>query len=111
MPIVLQNPYTPTVPTYDKIHLDHMTVSLEKTVYAKTQIVARVRPYYQDPVTGEKSFSPDHREIVIDDAEAWAVQKAQTTGDMRGIEAANHIKAIVALLVETSTDLGSTTLV
>jgi hypothetical protein len=32
-------------------------------------------------------------------------------GDMRGVEADDHIKAIVALLVETMTDLGETQVV
>ena len=107
MPVVLSAPYVPTVPTYDRIHLDHMTIVLEKTNYAKTSIQARIRPYYQNEA-GEKTFCPDSKEIYIDDAEAWAIQKAQSTGDMRGVEAANHIKAIVSLLVETQTDLGDT---
>ena len=111
MPVILQTPYTPNVPTYDKIHLDHLTVSLEKTNYAKTQIVARLRPYYQDPVTNEKTFSPDTKDVVIEDAEAWAIAMAQTSGDMRGVEAGNHITSIVALLVETSTNLGTTQVV
>jgi hypothetical protein len=106
MPVVLQTPYTPTVPTYDKIHLDHLTIVLEKTNYSKTSIQARVRPYYQDPVTMEKLFSPDSHEIYIDDADAWAYGLA-TNGDMRGAEAGGHIKAIVALLVETQTTLGT----
>jgi hypothetical protein len=110
MPVVLTTPYTPTVPTYDKIHLDHITIVLEKNNYAKTSIQARVRPYYQDPNTGEKTFSPDATEIYIDDAVQWAVNLAQVS-DMRGIEAEGHIKAIVALLVETETSLGGTTIV
>lgn len=110
MPVVLQNPYVPAVPTYDKIHLDHITITLEKTQYAKAQIQARVRPYYQDPDTGEKSFSPDAQTIVIDDAEAFAIELAGQ-GDMRGVDAMNNIKAIVAFLVETKTSLGSTQIV
>jgi hypothetical protein len=111
MPIVLQNPYVPSVPAYDKIHLDHLTIVLEKTNYSKTSIQARIRPYFQDPETGEKSFCPDSKEIYIDDAEAWAIEKAQTTGDMRGVQAGDLIKQIVALLVETQTDLGGVTTV
>lgn len=109
MPVVLQNPYVPAVPSYDKIHLDHLTITLERTDYAKTQIQARVRPYYQD-AEGKKTFSPEAQEIFIDDADAWAAQLAGT-GDMRGVTAGDHIKAIVGLLVDTRTDLGSTEIV
>ena len=106
MPVVLQTPYTPSVPTYDKVHMDHLTITLERTEYAKTRIQARVRPYYQDPVTGKKSFSPEHTEIAIDDAEQWIIGLAQQ-GDLRGVEAEVHIKSILALLVETCTSLGN----
>lgn len=110
MPIVLQTPYVPSVPTYDKVHLDHLTITLERTVYAKAQIQARIRMYYQDPVTLEKHFSPDSKDIVIGDAEQFAVSLFQN-GDTRGIEAMEHVKAIVAFLVETQTEFGATTIV
>lgn len=106
MPVLLTNPYVPEVPQYDKIHLDHLTITLEKTDYAKTQIQARIRMYFQGE-DGVKHFSSESKEIFIDDAQAWVVQLAMQ-GDMRGVEADNHIKAIVALLVETQTNLGST---
>jgi hypothetical protein len=109
MPVILNTPYVPTVPQYDKVHLDHLTIMLEKTDYAKTQIQARVRMYYQGE-DGVKHFSSEHREIFIDDATSWVTQLAMG-GDMRGVEADNHIKAIVALLVETMTDLGETQVV
>lgn len=108
MPVLLTNPYVPPSPSYDKVHLDHMTITLERTNYAKTQIQARVRLYYQDPTTGEKTFSPDTRDVVIDDGEQWATALAMQ-GDMRGAEAANAIRQIVALLVSTSTGLGNAT--
>ena len=106
MPVILNTPYVPEVPQYDKIHLDHLTITLEKTDYAKTQIQARVRMYYQGQ-DGVKHFSSESKEIFINDAAAWVTQLAMQ-GDMRGVEADNHIKAIVALLVETQTTLGST---
>ncbi len=106
MPVILTTPYVPTVPQYDKVHLDHLTITLEKTDYAKTQIQARVRMYYQGE-DGVKHFCPEHKEIVIDDAQAWVMQLAMQ-GDMRGVEADTHIKSIVALLVETQTNLGGT---
>jgi hypothetical protein len=107
MPVILNTPYVPSVPQYDKVHLDHLTIMLEKTDYAKTQIQARVRMYYQGE-DGVKHYSTEHKEIFIDDAGAWVMQLAMG-GDMRGVEADNHIKAIVALLVETMTNLGTTT--
>jgi len=107
MPITLNSPYIPNVPQFDKIHLDALTIALEKTNYAKTNIQARIRMYYQDPVTGAKTFSTETREISIPDAEAWAIELAGQA-DMRGIQAAGYIKEIVALLVSTQTDLGNT---
>lgn len=106
MPVILNSPYVPPTPTYDKIHLDHFTLTRERTDYSKTQIQARIRLYYQDPTTGKKHFSPDTRDIVVEDAEAWVLQLGQA-GDLRGIASEEHIKNIVALLVETKTDLGS----
>lgn len=105
MPVVLETPYTPPAPDYDKIHLESLLVLLEQTDYAKTQIQARIRPYYQDE-TGHKVFSPESRDILVEDAEKWVTELAQQ-GDMRGVEAGNHIKSIVALLVATKTDLGT----
>lgn len=106
MPVILNSPYVPPAPAYDKIHLDSFTLTRQRTDYSLTQIQARIRLYYQDPATGKKYFSPDTRDIVIDDAEAWIVQLGQA-GDLRGIAAEEHIKNIVALLVETKTDLGT----
>lgn len=106
MPIVLNSPYTPVVPSFDKIHLDSLVIALEKTEYAKAQIQARVRLYSQDPVSGIKTFSQEVREISIPDAEAWAISLAQQN-DMRGLTAAGHIKEIVALLVATQTEFGN----
>lgn len=106
MPIILDTPFVPPAPSYDKIHLDHLTITLERTNYAKTQIQARVRLYYQDPDTGDKTFSPDTRDISITDGEQWMMSLA-IQGDMRGIEVANAIKQLVALLVATETDLGN----
>ena len=108
MPVLLTTPFVPPAPSYDKVHLDHLTVTLERTTYAKTQIQARVRLYYQDPVTGDKTFAPDTRDVSILDGEQWATALAMQ-GDMRCVEAANAIKQIVALLVATETDLGNTT--
>lgn len=108
MPVVLQTPVVPNAPSFDKIHLDALTIALEKTNYAKTTIQARVRLYYQDPVTGNKTFSSETREIAIDDAEAWAVALAGSN-DLRGVQAAQYIKEIVALLVSTHTEFGSST--
>lgn len=109
MPITLQTPYVPAVPQYDKVHLDHLTITLEKTDYAKTQIQARMRLYYQDPVSGAKTFSTETREIYIPDAEAWAIQLAGS-GDNRGLDAAGYIKEIVSLLTATQTNLGDSTI-
>lgn len=108
MPITLTTPYVPEVPQFDKIHLDCLTIALEKSEYAKTNIQARLRLYYQDPVSGVKTFSTETREISIPDAEAWAIGLAGQ-GDMRGITAAGYIKEIVALLAGTQTDLGTST--
>lgn len=106
MPITLASPYAPAVPSFDRVHLDALTVALEKTDYAKTQIQARVRLYSQDPVSGVKTFSQEVREINITDAEAWAIGLAQQS-DMRGVTAAGYIKEIVALLISTQTEFGS----
>lgn len=108
MPITLTVPYVPSVPTFNKVHLDALSIALEKTDYAKTNIQARVRLYYQDPVTNVKTFSTETQEVSIPDAEAWAVSLAQQ-GDMRGVNAAGYIKEIVALLVATQTTLGAST--
>lgn len=108
MPILLNSPYTPPVPTFDRVHLDSLVIALDKTDYAKTNIQARVRLYYQDPVTNVKTFSTETRDISIPDAELWAIGLAQQ-GDMRGVSAAGYIKEIVALLVATQTDLGAST--
>lgn len=105
MPVVLENPYTPPTTAYDKIHLESLFVLLEATDYARTQIQARIRPYYRD-AEGHKVFSPESRDILVDDAEKWITELAQH-GDLRGVEAGNHIKSIVALLVATKTDLGT----
>lgn len=108
MPITLTTPYIPAVPQFDKVHLDCLTIALEKTDYAKTNIQARVRLYYQDPISNVKTFSQETREISIPDAEAWAIQLAGQ-GDMRGVTAAGYIKEIVALLVATQTEFGNST--
>jgi hypothetical protein len=108
MAIVLENPFTPPTPVYDKVHLDYLTITLEKTNYSKAQIQARVRLYATDPSTNEKTFSPETRDISIADCEAFAMSLAQS-GDMRGASAMNNIKELVAFLVDTSTDLGKTT--
>lgn len=105
MPVVLQTPHVPNVPVYDKVHLDHFTIVLEKTQYAKAQIQARIRLYYVDE-NGVKIFSDDAREINITDAEAWVLD-LHSQGNERGVEAMEHIKAIVALLVETCTPYGA----
>jgi hypothetical protein len=108
MPVILNTPIIPAVPEYDKVHLEHLIVTLEKTNYAKTQITAKLRPYYQDS-NGNKIFSTDAVDILIEDAEQWITQLA-LQGDMRGVEANDHIKAIVAFLVETKTNFGTTTI-
>jgi hypothetical protein len=108
MPVSLNTLYVPEVPSYDKVHLDHLTITLEKTDYAKTQIQARVRMYYQDNL-GRKFFSSEHRDIFIEDAEVW-ITTLNENGDTRGLEAEAHIKGIVSLLVETQTTLGETTI-
>lgn len=108
MPILLNTPYVTPVPTFDRVHLDSLVIALDKTDYAKTSIQARVRLYHQDPITGIKSFSTETRDVSIADAELWAIGLAQT-GDMRGVTAAGYIKEIVALLVATQTDLGTST--
>jgi hypothetical protein len=106
MPVILETPFSPPVPTYDRIHLDHLTLTIEKSSYAKAQIQARVRMYYQHPETNEKFFSQDYKEIFIGDAEAFAMNLAQV-GDMRGISAMNNIAELVGILVETQTNLGN----
>ncbi len=105
MPVVLQTPHVPNAPAYDKVHLDHFTIVLEKTQYAKAQIQARVRLYYVDE-NGVKVFSDETKEISISDAEAWVLE-LDSQGNGRGVEAMEHIKAIVALLVETCTPYGA----
>jgi len=108
MPVVLNTPVIPAAPSFDRVHLDNLVITLEQTEYAKTNIQARVRLYYQDPVTGVKTFSAEPKEIFIEDAEAWAVGLYQQN-DMRGVEAAAKIKDILALLVSTQTPWGATT--
>lgn len=108
MPVVLSTPVVPNVPSYDKVHLDSLSITLDRTDYAQTHIQARVRLYYQDPNTLVKTFSLDTYDIVIDDAEAWATALA-TGGDMRGVDAGTAIRQIVALLVATETTLGNST--
>lgn len=47
MPVVLQTPVVPAAPSYDKVHLDHLTITQEQTDYSKVVIQARVRLYNQ----------------------------------------------------------------
>lgn len=108
MPVSLVIPVVPTAPSYDKIHMDNMVFSAEQTDYAKVSVQARIRLYYEDPITKAKSFSPDAKDIFIEDAQAWATQLAMA-GDMRGVDAANYIKLMVSLLAATQTPWGSST--
>jgi hypothetical protein len=107
MPIILTNPFVPPAPNYDKVHLDHLTIVQEKTTASKATVQARVRLYHQD-ANGEKHFAPETRDIAIDDAESFALTLLYAQGDTRGAQAMEHVKALVALLVETGTDLGQT---
>lgn len=108
MPVVLNTPVVPQVPSFDKVHLDNLVITLEQTAYAKTNIQARVRLYSQDPTTGVKTFSMEPQDIFIEDAEAWAIGLYQQN-DVRGLEAANKIKDILSLLVSTQTPWGAST--
>lgn len=109
MPIVLQTPVVPAVPSFDKIHLDFFTITLERTNYARAVIQARVRLYYQDE-QGNKIFSTDTQDISIDDAEQFAIQLAQQ-GNMNGVSAMQHIKELVALLTVQCTTYGNADIV
>lgn len=104
MAITLENPYTPPAPTYDKVHLDHLTITAEQTDYGKVQIQGRVRLYFQDE-NGVKIFAPDTRDIVVEDAMQLAISLA-AGGDNRGVDAVVHITSLVMLLIELKTPLG-----
>lgn len=110
MPVMLNIPVTPPAPVYDKVHMDNLVITSQQTDYAKTSVSARIRLYYQDPVTGIKTFSPEAQDIQIDDAEQWATQLAMQ-GNMGGVSAAQKIKDILALIVNTCTTYGATTVV
>lgn len=107
MPVTLQTPYTPPAPNFDKVHLEHLVISLEKTNYAKTQISARFCLYALDE-NNNKIFSDEKWEIFIEDAAAFMLDLAQN-GDMRGVQADESIRQLVAFLVETKTNLGVAT--
>ncbi len=105
MSINLSVPYVPKVPQFDKIHLDFLNIVIEPTDYAKTSIVGRVRLYALNE-QNEKVFSQETWDINVSDAEQFATQLA-IQSDMRGVVADQHIKSLVALLVETTTTLGN----
>jgi len=105
MPVTLGTPYV-----LDKVHLDYLYIDIEQTDLANTAIKARVRLYAQDPVTKVKVFGTEMWDINIPNVAEFVTNLAMQN-DMRGVEADNHVSALVALLVETGTSLGSTTVV
>lgn len=109
MPVNLTTPIVPSVPSYDKVHMDNLVISIEKTDYGKITLQARIRLYYQDSITGIKTFSDDFKEIYIEDTQVWITEKA-AQGDMRGVEAATKIKEILSLIVATQTNWGNSTI-
>lgn len=105
MPVNLGKPYT-----LDKVHLDYLYIDIEQTTDAKTSIKARVRLYAQDPITNVKTFGIETWDINIPNVAEFVINLA-TQNDMRGVAADNHVSALVALLVETNTSLGTTSVV
>lgn len=106
MPVKLVTPVQEAAPIFDEIHLENLVISLEQTAYGKAAVKARLRLYRRE-VDGSKTFDTKFTDITIADAEAWATESA-LAGDMRGANAVNNIKALVALLVETNTAYGAT---
>ena len=106
MPIILSSPVIPQGPSYDRVHLSELHITLQEDDYSKASISGSVRLYYQDGVTGKKYFSSETRPFYLDDAEDFARVLA-LSGDNRGIESIASIKSITSLLIEKATDLGN----
>jgi hypothetical protein len=104
MAVNLQTPYK-----LDKVHLDYLYIDIEQTNEARTVIKARLRLYSQDPVTHVKVFGIESWDINIPHVAEFVTALAMQ-GDMRGVAANDHVAALVALLAETGTPLGSTTI-
>ena len=109
MSIDLIVPYVQKVPQFDKIHLDFLSIVIEPTEYAKATISGRVR-LYSINAQNQKVFSQETWDINVPDAEKFATELA-IIGDMRGVTADQHIKSLIALLIETTTSLGNATVV
>ena len=105
MAVTLVVPFQPEVPVFNMVHMENLTISIEQNNYAKSALIARLRLYYID-ANGDKVFDKAFTDVSIPDAQKWAVDAA-LLGDMRGVQAANNITALLALIVETQTGYGS----
>jgi hypothetical protein len=105
MPVILNTPVERPVPTYDKVHMDSLIISIERTDYAKAALKMRLR-LYTGADGGTKEFDTAYKDIEIPDVEKWVMDHIQN-GDMRGAAAMQNIKEIVALMVETESPWGN----
>lgn len=107
MAITLTNPIPVVAPTvYDHIHVNNLEINIDQTQEAKVKIRMTFTPYaLQD---GVKVFSPESQRVNIDDAEAL-VYSMMLQGDQRGAMAMTHLHELVAIIIETNTNLGEVT--
>lgn len=105
MPVSLEVPVTPTIPVFDKVHMEGLNISIECTDAAKSALKMRLRLYSAD-ANGVKTFDTNFYDVEIPDVEAWVVSHV-AAGDTRGAQAMQHIKEIVALIVETESPWGN----
>jgi hypothetical protein len=105
MPITLETPVVLETPiVFEKLHLDELTITLERTQAAKVSLLMRVTPY--TIINGQKVFAESKTLTTsVPDAEQLAATLA-AGGDMRGVQAIQQVEELVALLVEATTNLG-----
>jgi hypothetical protein len=102
----LDTPYKPPIPPFDKVHLESMTISLSVDQASVASIYGRLRPYGKT-AEGVKVFSDDVIDFNIGNAQEFAATLAMN-GDMRGVEADEHLSQLVALIASAATTLGET---
>ena len=105
MPVSLVDPVKPTIPVFDKVHMEGLNISIECTDAAKSALKMRLRLYSVDG-KGVKTFDTEFHDVELADVEAWVMGRV-ANGDTRGAQAMQHIKEIVALIVETESPWGN----
>jgi hypothetical protein len=71
---------------------------------AKSALKMRLRLYSVDDA-GVKTFDTEQHDVELADVEAWVVAHV-ANGDTRGVQAMQHVKEMVALIVETELPWG-----